>query len=326
MELDEIIETEFCVHCGESATCVGAYEGMEKWSAACDTCCAHGAEDGHCEPVGRYAQRTIKALQAVLGDVVQEAKSAKARIADACLAHNAMERERDLALRDKEAALEGWRIDMARGERAEKAEAECAAAVKRADTAEWETRVGNGFHKVAVAERNLAWHQLAAAEARLAMIVTAIRSDLAALAQERAEEARQQENIADAVELQEQASGLREVNELLEKTLGSLEDKQSLRPLAEPEPITFARRAYAWRDEAERVLGDDEYDVDSYDESIEVYLGGEEPDPDLHQRLAAAGFKRAWIHRGNRNGARSCDVCNHDSAKCPAVELVKGHQ
>lgn len=100
----EIIETEFCVECGNPATCVGKHEAAEKWSAACDKCCGHGNEDGHCEPVGRYAQRTIKALQAALGEAVREAKSAKARIADACLAHNQMENERDVALNRAEAA------------------------------------------------------------------------------------------------------------------------------------------------------------------------------------------------------------------------------
>ena len=82
MELDEIVETEFCIHCGKPATCMGAYEGTEQWSAACDKCCAHGNEDGHCEPVGRYAQRTIKALHAALGKAVRAKARHQAHVAD----------------------------------------------------------------------------------------------------------------------------------------------------------------------------------------------------------------------------------------------------
>ena len=45
--------------CGHAATCFGLYEeGHEDeeeifvdGSASCDTCCAHGNEDGHCAPI-----------------------------------------------------------------------------------------------------------------------------------------------------------------------------------------------------------------------------------------------------------------------------------
>lgn len=40
-----------CAHCGEPATCFGSYEDSFHPSYACDECCGHGCEDGHCEPV-----------------------------------------------------------------------------------------------------------------------------------------------------------------------------------------------------------------------------------------------------------------------------------
>ncbi len=44
-----------CEICGKPATCYGEYEG-EAPRHACDDCCGHGNEDGHCEPVGRSAE------------------------------------------------------------------------------------------------------------------------------------------------------------------------------------------------------------------------------------------------------------------------------
>jgi hypothetical protein len=40
----------YCAHCNEAkrAVCVGTYEG-EGTKPACNDCCAHGNEDGHCE-------------------------------------------------------------------------------------------------------------------------------------------------------------------------------------------------------------------------------------------------------------------------------------
>lgn len=41
-----------CHICGKPATCIGEYEtrtGNEQY--ACDTCCVHGNEDGHCRPI-----------------------------------------------------------------------------------------------------------------------------------------------------------------------------------------------------------------------------------------------------------------------------------
>jgi hypothetical protein len=40
-----------CATCGQTATCFGAYEGDTQEEYACDDCCAHGNEDGHCKPV-----------------------------------------------------------------------------------------------------------------------------------------------------------------------------------------------------------------------------------------------------------------------------------
>ncbi len=45
-----------CATCGKLATCLGEYEdctGVEAY--ACDDCCAHGNEDGHCSPVEALA-------------------------------------------------------------------------------------------------------------------------------------------------------------------------------------------------------------------------------------------------------------------------------
>jgi hypothetical protein len=45
-------EQSICAHCGERpATCIGRYESMRKDEPACDECCGHACEDGHCEPV-----------------------------------------------------------------------------------------------------------------------------------------------------------------------------------------------------------------------------------------------------------------------------------
>lgn len=44
--------TPVCHVCGKPVTCIGEYEictGVERY--ACDACCGHGNEDGHCRPV-----------------------------------------------------------------------------------------------------------------------------------------------------------------------------------------------------------------------------------------------------------------------------------
>lgn len=40
-----------CEWCGKPATCVGAYDGQEIETAACDDCCGHACEDGRCVPI-----------------------------------------------------------------------------------------------------------------------------------------------------------------------------------------------------------------------------------------------------------------------------------
>lgn len=44
-----IVLDPLCANCGKPAACLGAYEGAEEPAFACDECCAHGNEDGHCE-------------------------------------------------------------------------------------------------------------------------------------------------------------------------------------------------------------------------------------------------------------------------------------
>ena len=42
--------------CGKPASCIGAYEQNDAPEAyACDDCCGHGNEDGHCRPVSEVA-------------------------------------------------------------------------------------------------------------------------------------------------------------------------------------------------------------------------------------------------------------------------------
>jgi hypothetical protein len=37
-----------CCFCSRPATCFGSYESRANWGFACDGCCGHGREDGHC--------------------------------------------------------------------------------------------------------------------------------------------------------------------------------------------------------------------------------------------------------------------------------------
>ena len=37
-----------CATCDNPATCLGRYEDMVVPDFACDECCGHGCEDGHC--------------------------------------------------------------------------------------------------------------------------------------------------------------------------------------------------------------------------------------------------------------------------------------
>lgn len=42
---------KLCAECGEPATCFGSYETDLNPAYACDECCGHGNEDGHCDQV-----------------------------------------------------------------------------------------------------------------------------------------------------------------------------------------------------------------------------------------------------------------------------------
>ena len=49
---DEQIRGLECATCSKPATCVGSYEDMPyPGEPACDECCGHGCEDGHCDPL-----------------------------------------------------------------------------------------------------------------------------------------------------------------------------------------------------------------------------------------------------------------------------------
>lgn len=63
-----------CTICGRSATCVGLYDA-DGYEPACDVCCGHGCEDGHCvrctpnypcESCGREDGSTCEALALLL--------------------------------------------------------------------------------------------------------------------------------------------------------------------------------------------------------------------------------------------------------------------
>lgn len=52
-----------CSSCQLDATCIGNYEGDVGGARfACDHCCGHGNEDGHCEPVDRWRSRATDDL------------------------------------------------------------------------------------------------------------------------------------------------------------------------------------------------------------------------------------------------------------------------
>ncbi len=47
-----------CANCGKPAACIGAYEGSGE-AFACDNCCAHGNEDGWCNPVSAHPNQIL---------------------------------------------------------------------------------------------------------------------------------------------------------------------------------------------------------------------------------------------------------------------------
>ena len=48
---DEQIRELRCATCGAKAACIGRYEDMDRDEPACNACCGHGCEDGHCDPL-----------------------------------------------------------------------------------------------------------------------------------------------------------------------------------------------------------------------------------------------------------------------------------
>jgi hypothetical protein len=57
-EVDPKPRARFCAYCGAVASCYGSYEGDPIKSYACDDCCAHGQEDGRCEPLPPSSRAT----------------------------------------------------------------------------------------------------------------------------------------------------------------------------------------------------------------------------------------------------------------------------
>lgn len=50
--LTQVVASEpACAICGKPAACKGAYEDATEEAFACDECCGHGNEDGHCRPI-----------------------------------------------------------------------------------------------------------------------------------------------------------------------------------------------------------------------------------------------------------------------------------
>lgn len=66
-----------CHVCGKPATCIGRYEDPEgPIQPACDDCCGHGNEDGHCE---RILAPTLPLIDPKPIDLMQALKDALAK-------------------------------------------------------------------------------------------------------------------------------------------------------------------------------------------------------------------------------------------------------
>jgi hypothetical protein len=79
-----------CGHCAkEGATCFGSYES-DTHAYACDDCCGHGNEDGHCAPIGEPEETccmelldTLTKLKTLRQNIIEHlnaAKETKARL------------------------------------------------------------------------------------------------------------------------------------------------------------------------------------------------------------------------------------------------------
>jgi hypothetical protein len=67
-----------CATCRKRAACIGVYEdGAALASFACNACCAHGNEDGHCRPLTdedrRDVKRAARLINAALEAVCEQA-------------------------------------------------------------------------------------------------------------------------------------------------------------------------------------------------------------------------------------------------------------
>lgn len=74
-----------CAVCGAPATCFGAYEGAERETHACDTCCGHGNEDGWCEEIEQtdaVRARPKRDYQAAIRAAKAGARVAEARVCE----------------------------------------------------------------------------------------------------------------------------------------------------------------------------------------------------------------------------------------------------
>lgn len=65
--------TPTCETCKKPATCFGTYEQSDAWGFACDECCGHGNEDGHCVddpskigPLLNAAIREVSSLETMI--------------------------------------------------------------------------------------------------------------------------------------------------------------------------------------------------------------------------------------------------------------------
>lgn len=52
-----------CAICGQEASCFGAYENATEATPACDDCCGHACEDGHCTPLDELSPDLRSALE-----------------------------------------------------------------------------------------------------------------------------------------------------------------------------------------------------------------------------------------------------------------------
>jgi hypothetical protein len=54
-----------CAICDNPATCIGRYEMATADEPACDDCCGHGCEDGHCTPIEDVPSEMLAAFATV---------------------------------------------------------------------------------------------------------------------------------------------------------------------------------------------------------------------------------------------------------------------